>query len=313
MFSAVGLVVGVGFQTAARVGFEPGSGEVELAGRAGAAGAGQGFVGDDLFPARQTCAHAVLAVLPNYFDRRNFFAQAERHPPFAQVVNEAFDYFRVHEVQQPRAHVDQRHADAKRRKHARILASDDARTDHRQRARQLVELHDVVARKDRGAIQRSPRIARRLGADRQHDGGRSDPSLQPAHFVFEKERVRIDKARGRGRQLDAVAQKLVAQYVDLVTHHRIDTDQQILKRYFFLDPVRFAVNGVFAIARQVEDGFAHRLAGNGSDVHTDAADDRLALDHDDALAQLGALDCRMMSGGTAADDSKVEIKFRHRA
>ena len=53
------------------------------------------------------------------------------------------------------------------------------------------------------------RVTRRLSPDRQHDGGRSDPSLQPAHFVFEKERVRVDKARGRCRQIDAVAQKLV--------------------------------------------------------------------------------------------------------
>ena len=143
--------------------------------------------------------------------------------------------------------------------------------------------------------------------------GGGDPSLQAAHFIFEMERVRIDKARARGCQLDAVALELMPQYVDLVTHDRIDADQQILKRDFFLDPVRIAVNGVFAITREIKDSFAHRLAGNRSDVDADAADDRLALDHDDALAQLGALNGRMMSGGATADDSEVEIKFRHRA
>ena len=128
-----------------------------------------------------------------------------------------------------------------------------------------------------------------------------DASLKTAHFVFELQHVRIDKARARGGQLDAVALELMAQYVDLVTHDRIDADQQILKGDFFLDPVRIAVNRVLAIARQIEDGFAHGLAGNGPDVDADTAHDRLALDHDDALAQLGALNGRMMSGGADAD------------
>ena len=104
----------------------------------------------------------------------------------------------------------------------------------------------------------------------------------------------------------------MAQDVDLVAHNRIDAYQQILEGDFFLDPVRIAVDGVLAIARQIHDGFAHRLARNRADVDADAADERLALDHDDALAQLGALDGRMMSGGTGTHDREIEIKIRHR-
>src|SRR5271154_6434090 len=102
------------------------------------------------------------------------------------------------------------------------------------------------------------------------------------------------------------------QYVNFVAHDRIDAHQQILERDFFLDPVRIAVNGVLAIARQIEDGLAHRFAWNRSDVDADAADDRLALDHDDALAQLGALYSRVMSGRPGAYDREIEIKSRHR-
>ena len=137
-------------------------------------------------------------------------------------------------------------------------------------------------------------------------------SLHAARFIFEMEHVRIDEARARGGQLDAVAQKLMAQDVDLVAHDRIDAHQQVLEGDFFLDLVRIAVDRVFAIAGEIEDGLAHRLARNRADVDADAAEDRLALDHDDALAQLGALDGRMMSGWTGAYDREIEIKIRHR-
>ena len=228
------------------------------------------------------------------------------------MVDQGLDYFRVDEVQQPRAHVDQRDAHAERREHARVLAPDHARADHRERARQLVELHHVVAGEDVGAIERGALVARRMGADGQHDIGGADASLHAAQFVIELQHVLIDEARARSRQLDAVAQKLMAQYVDLVTHDRIDAHQQVLESDFFLDPVRIAVDCVFAIAGQVEDGLAHRLARNRADVDADAAEDRLALDHDDALAQLGALDSGVMSGWPGAYDREIEIKSRHR-
>ena len=99
------------------------------------------------------------------------------------------------------------------------------------------------------SIQGRAPVADRIGADGQHDRGGTYTSLQAAQFIFEVENVRFDKARSRRGQFDAVAQELMAQYVDLVTHNRIDPDQQVLKSDLFLDPVRIAVDRVFAIAR----------------------------------------------------------------
>src|SRR5271156_2136745 len=307
-----GLVVRIGFQTAARVGGDARGGEVQVAGGADAAGAGQGFVGDELLAAGQAGAHAIHAVLADQLDRRNFFTQAKRHAPFAQMVDQAFDNFRIDEIQQPRAHIYQRHSNAERREHARVFASDDAGADDCERAWELVELHHVVAGKDAVAVERGALVAGRVSAHGEHDSRGGNLSLQAARFVFEVKDVRIDEAGARGHQLDAVAQELMAQDVDLVAHDRIDADQQILERDFFLDPVRIAVDCVLTIAREVHDGFAHRLARNRADVDADTAEERLAFNHNDALAQLGALDGRMMAGGSGAYDSKVEIKLWHR-
>src|SRR5215469_11232100 len=104
----------------------------------------------------------------------------------------------------------------------------------------------------------------------------------------------------------------MAQHVDLVAHNRIDADQQILKGDSFLDPVGIAVNSMFAIARKIKDGLAHRLAGNRSNVDADAAHDRVALDHDDSLAEFGALNRRVMAGRTGTDDRKVKVEVKHR-
>src|SRR5208282_2802326 len=103
-----------------------------------------------------------------------------RFTPFAQMVDQAFDNLRVDEVEQPRAHIDKRHPHAKRREHARVLAADDAGADYREGARELVELHHVVAGKDVVTVERSARIAGRMSADGQHDGRGGNFSLQTA-------------------------------------------------------------------------------------------------------------------------------------
>src|SRR5208337_2249083 len=135
------------------------------------------------------------------------------HAPFAQVVDEALNYFRVNEVQQSRTHIDQSHAHAQRCEHTRVLAPDHARADYGERARKLVELHDVVAGEDAASIERRAPVADCLGTDGEQDGRGADASLQSGQFVFEMENVRIDEACARGRQLDAVAQELMAQDV----------------------------------------------------------------------------------------------------
>ena len=78
----------------------------------------------------------------------------------------------VDEGQQPVALVDQRHADAERGEDAGVLAADHAGADDRERARQLVEMQDVVAGEDALAVERDMRVARGLGAGGDDDACR---------------------------------------------------------------------------------------------------------------------------------------------
>src|SRR5580704_1756117 len=79
----LGLIILVGFQAPARVAREAGGGEIQVGSRAGASRARQRLVGDDLLSAGQYGAHAVEAVLAEDLDRRDFFAQPQRHAPLA--------------------------------------------------------------------------------------------------------------------------------------------------------------------------------------------------------------------------------------
>jgi hypothetical protein len=52
----------------------------------------------------------------------------------------------------------------------------------------------------------------------------------------------------------------------------------------------------------MQDGFAHGLAGDGSGVDADAADDFALLDQDDAAAAFCPLNGRPLAGRPGADD-----------
>src|SRR5580704_14107511 len=131
-------------------------------------------------------------------------------------------------------------------------------------------------------------------------------------FIVKKKDVRFEKARARIDQFDAVAQELMTQHIDFVTHHRIHPNEKVLQGNLFLHTVGIAIDGVLAIAREVHDRFAHGLAGNSADVNADTADHRPAFHHDDAFTELGTLDSSMMSCRPRADYREIEIEIRHR-
>jgi hypothetical protein len=67
-----------------------------------------------------------------------------------------------------------------RSKHARVFATNYASSDHRERMRQLVNLHDIVAGKDLMAVEPSACVPNGFGADSQHYRRGRNPSLQGA-------------------------------------------------------------------------------------------------------------------------------------
>lgn len=61
----------------------------------------------------------------------------------------------------------------------------------------------------------------------------------------------------------------------------------------------------------MEDGLAHRLAGDGAGIDADSPHHGLALDHGDALVELGALNRGALSGRARADHQDVVVVLRH--
>ena len=251
------------------------------------------LVRDNLLAADQVDLHAgATAAIVNQLHAIDFLAQAHGDPPLAQMVRQRLDDFGVDEGQQARGLLDDRHPNPERGEDTRILASDNAGADDRQRCREILELQDVVAGKNAIAVQRHPRIARRLGADCDQNLIGGDCSGAGIFLERQLQRVRIDKGCLGMLQLDAVAKELMAGDVDFVAHHRFDAKKQIRQRDLFFNLVRFAIEGVLAITGKVKNRLAHSLAGDGSDVHAYAADDGFAFDHQHPLAQLGGLNRR---------------------
>ena len=102
-----------------------------------------------------------------------------------------------------------------------------------------------------------------------------------------------------------VAHHLFADDADLGADDLPATGDQVV--HGDLGAVAVAVKAPLLDAGQVQHGFAQGFAGDGAGVGADAADDGVALDERDLLAELGGLDGGLLAGGTAADDDHVDV------
>src|SRR5271156_6510225 len=98
-----------------------------------------------------------------------------------------------------------------------------------------------------------------------------------------------------------------------MAHDAVNAKQEILQRNPFLHPVRRAVHRMLAVAGKIQHRLAHSLAGNRSGVDADAADDRIALDHDYPLAQLGRLNGSPMASRAGTNYRQVVFVVWHDA
>ena len=101
---------------------------------------------------------------------------------------------------------------------------------------------------------------------------------------------------------------MAADHVDLVGDNVIDPLQQVVDSDVLFDPVGRAVDAALAESGQVHHRLAEGLGRNGAGVHTDTANRTGTLDHRDALAQLGRLDGRALTGRTRSDHHQVVVK-----
>ena len=144
----------VHFQESALVGLQTDRFDVEGACRAGPPDAVERHLGDDLLAAGEMDLHAVAVLVGDEFNAVHLFAEAQNGALLVEMVGERVDDFRVDEGQQAAALVDDGDTHAEGGKDAGIFQSDHARAHHRQRARQMIELEQVVADKDAFAIER---------------------------------------------------------------------------------------------------------------------------------------------------------------
>ena len=106
-------------------------------------------------------------------------------------------------------------------------------------------------------------------------------------------------------QLNAVAPELALEDIDFPLDDMVGAKAQVLHGDVLLDRVTAAVKGSLAKAGQVDHGFPQGLAGNGPGVQADTTHHLPFLDYGGLFAQLGGLDGRAMTGGSAANDQDV--------
>ena len=82
---------------------------------------------------------------------------------------------------------------------------------------------------------------------------------------------------------------------------------EILHLQVFLERIRFSVNGPLPVTRQIEEGLAEGLGGDGSRVHADPAHHLAPVADPDSPSQLGRLDGGSLTCGSGADDEQVQI------
>ena len=205
------------------------------------------------------------------------------------------------------ARLDQRHRHVERGEDRGVFDADDAAADHRQRARQVLELQHLVAVEDDACLSNGTLCGRCGRVPTEISASAKPTSLSVAILVGEAQPVGVDEFRRRAHAAHAVAHELVLQHLDLVVERLVQPLDQVADRDVLLDPVAAPVEAALAPARQVEHRLAQRLRRDRAGMHRDAAEPPALVDHQHGLAELGRLDGGAPAGRPAADDDHVVV------
>jgi hypothetical protein len=212
----------------------------------------------------------------------------------AHLVAERLGDLVVDERQEPLADVDDRDARPERREGARVLHAHDPRADDDERARRRGEVEHAVGVDDARAVDRHVRAAR----GRRPGGDDDDAGLDVARAVggHDPQRGRVDELGAAVGDLHAVARELRLVDRDLARddvaaarHHALGRGRPVADR----------------LTLRAHGQLAERLARDRAGRQPRAAHARAGLDHEDRLAQLGALDRGVVPAGPGADDDQV--------
>ena len=286
----------VHFQEAAFVCLQTHRFDVERTCRAGPPDAVERHLGDDLFAAGEMDLYTVAVFVGDGFDHIHLFAEAHNGALLVEMIGERVDDFRVHEWEQAAALVNDRDTHAEGSKDAGIFKTDHARAHHRQRARQMIELEQIVADEDPLSVKRDAVAFRGAGACSDDNVRGADVAPAASIHIFQTDCVGIHK-RGFSRdKFDAVALELMADDIEFMLDDVVSAIQQICHRDVLLDGIRCAVEAVLTIPGKMQYRFAQGFAGDGACVDAHAADDRLAFDDCHALVEFCRLDRGALTG-----------------
>jgi hypothetical protein len=224
------------------------------------------------------------------------------------VVLQRLDHLAIDELEQSRSRLDHGSVDAQRRQHRRVFDADHSAAHDRGRARYLVVLFDQEA----VGVEHAPAIDRDLGVVRgaraagdQHVVRRD---LFRRLFAFDAQAMRRDEMRVPGQDAHAIALELIAKHLQLAIDDLQHAKRQIFGRDLLAQRVVAAIERALLEPREIEHGFAQRLAGDGSGVQTHAADHRQLVDNRDLLSQLRRGDRSLVTRRTTANHDQVEVR-----
>ena len=242
-------------------------------------------------------------MIGSFLDAFDLFVEPQGDASVAEVVAKRFDQFLIGKFEQPGTLFDERDAHAQNGEHAGVLNANHAAANYNHGLGNFRHAEDLIAVDDGAVVERHQRRDGRLGA------GREDDVLG---FVFllasraaDLDAARIEKARGAGDDVDAVARELGANHVDFCFDDVERAEGEIGHGDGFLHPVVDAINALVLIAGKMQDGFANGLAGNGAGVDGGAADDFEFFNQSGALAEFCGLDGGALACGSGTHDDEI--------
>jgi hypothetical protein len=215
----------------------------------------------------------------------------------------------VEEGQQHVAPVDEMHLAAQRRERAGVLAADHAAADHRQPARQRVQLedlvgivHPVVPERELGRMQRG-------GTGGDQDALAAQAGLAPVG-ARDRDRVRVDEATRPLEPDHGVFREPRLEALALQGGHPLLVPHEVGHGRLAPQGEIHAVQPARAPAGQHQRGLAQRLARNGAGVDAGASEQRGAFDQGRPLAEQAGGVRTAGAGGTAAQHDEIEPQDR---
>src|SRR5687768_5631142 len=166
-------------------------------------------------------SYAVTMFVGDRFDHIHLFTKSHNGTLLIKMVGERVDDFRVHEWEQAAAFINNCHAHAKRGKDAGVFKTDNARAHYCQRARQVIELEQIVADEDALSVKGDAVAFRGAGARSDDNVRCADVAPAAPIHIFQTDCVGSHKRSFGGDKLDAVALELVADDVQFMLDNMV--------------------------------------------------------------------------------------------